>query len=150
MWCVANLDEDYVARWKTCWRRMNSPTIPKSRWCAWTRSRSHCKADVRPASAAEPGREARRDSEYERHGRAVEPKVGRHFTFPMLDRSGFELAQVAFHLAPSRRSSRKWRHRPDARRGVVSGESAAGLGSAQGRIPGQQGQHNRGGPEPGR
>jgi hypothetical protein len=50
------------------------------------------------------GREARRDNEYERRGtanvfRAVEPKAGRHFTFPTPDRSGFEFAQVLFRLA---------------------------------------------------
>jgi hypothetical protein len=61
-------------------------------------------ADVRPASPAEPGREARRDSAYERCGTAnvfcaVEPKAGRHFTLPTPDQSAFEFAQVAFHLA---------------------------------------------------
>ena len=61
-------------------------------------------ADVRPASSAVPGREARRDNEYERCGTAnvfcaVEPKAGRHFTFPTPDRSGFEFAQVAVTLA---------------------------------------------------
>src|SRR5690349_5542439 len=61
-------------------------------------------ADVRPAPPAVPGREARRDNEYERCGTAnvfcaVEPKAGRHFTFPTPDRSGFEFAQVLFHLA---------------------------------------------------
>ena len=61
-------------------------------------------ADVRPASPAEPGREARQDSEYERRGTAnvfcaVEPKAGRHFTFATPDRSGFEFAQVACELA---------------------------------------------------
>jgi hypothetical protein len=61
-------------------------------------------AEVRPASPAKPGREARRDSEYERCGTAnvfcaVEPKAGRHFTFPTADRSGFEFAQVLFRLA---------------------------------------------------
>lgn len=30
---------------------------------------------------------------------AVEPKAGRHFTFPTPDRSGFEFAQVAVTLA---------------------------------------------------
>ena len=30
---------------------------------------------------------------------AVEPKAGRHFTFPTPDRSGFEFAQVVFNLA---------------------------------------------------
>jgi hypothetical protein len=61
-------------------------------------------AEVRPASAAVPGREARRDSEYQRCGTAnvfcaVEPKAGRHFTFPTPDRSGTEFAQVIFELA---------------------------------------------------
>jgi hypothetical protein len=61
-------------------------------------------AVVRPPSAAAPGREARRDSEYERRGTAnvfcaVEAKAGRHFTFPTPDRSGFQFAQVVFHLA---------------------------------------------------
>jgi transposase len=61
-------------------------------------------AHVRPASPAKPGREARQDSEYERCGTAnvfcaVEPKAGRHFTFPTPDRSGFQFAQVLFHLA---------------------------------------------------
>ncbi len=61
-------------------------------------------ADVRPASPAVPGREARRDNEYERCGTAnvfcaVEPKAGRHFTFATPDRSGFEFAQVAVTLA---------------------------------------------------
>jgi hypothetical protein len=61
-------------------------------------------ADVRPASRAVPGREARRNSEYERRGTAnvfcaVEPKAGRHFTFATPDRSAFQFAQVTFRLA---------------------------------------------------
>jgi len=60
-------------------------------------------ADVRPPTMAAPGREARRDNEYERRGAAnvfcaVEPKAGRHFTFPTPDRSGVEFAQVPFEL----------------------------------------------------
>jgi hypothetical protein len=61
-------------------------------------------ADLRPASPAAPGREARHDNEYERRGTAnvfcaVESKAGRHFTFATPDRSGFEFAQVAVTLA---------------------------------------------------
>jgi DDE superfamily endonuclease len=61
-------------------------------------------ADVRPASAAKPGCEARRDNEYERRGTAnvfcaVEPKTGRHFTFATPNRSAFEFARVACELA---------------------------------------------------
>lgn len=59
---------------------------------------------MRPASPVAPGREARRDNEYERRGTAnvfcaVEPKAGRHFTFATPDRSGFEFAHVAVKLA---------------------------------------------------
>src|SRR3982750_1339324 len=61
-------------------------------------------ADVRPASPAAPGREARRDNEYERCGTAnvfcaVEPRAGRHYTFPTPNRSASEFAQVISHLA---------------------------------------------------
>ena len=61
-------------------------------------------ADVRPPSPAAPGREARQDSEYERCGTAnvfcaVQPKAGRHFTYATTDRSGYQFAQVLFHLA---------------------------------------------------
>ncbi len=61
-------------------------------------------ADVRPATPAAPGREARLDNEYRRCGTAnvfcaVEPKAGRHFTFATPDRSRFEFAQVAVTLA---------------------------------------------------
>jgi hypothetical protein len=60
--------------------------------------------DVRPAAAVRPGREARRDNEYERRGTAnvfcaVEPKAGRHFTFATPGRSAFEFAYVIFQLA---------------------------------------------------
>jgi hypothetical protein len=61
-------------------------------------------AEVWPVSPALPGREARRDYAYERCGTAnvfcaVEPKAGRHFTFPTPNRSASEFAQVVGRLA---------------------------------------------------
>ncbi len=61
-------------------------------------------ADIRPPLPAVPGREARRDNEYERCGTAnvfcaVEPKGGRHFTSPTPDRSAFEFAVFLCDLA---------------------------------------------------
>ena len=49
-------------------------------------------SEVRPPRPATPGHVAKRDSEYERCGTAnvfcaVEPKAGRHFTWPTPDRS---------------------------------------------------------------
>jgi hypothetical protein len=61
-------------------------------------------ADIRPASPAKPGREARRDSEYSRCGTAnifcaVEPKAGRHFTYSTPNRSAAEFSKVIVDLA---------------------------------------------------
>jgi transposase len=61
-------------------------------------------AEVRPPSAAAPGREARRDSEYKRCGTAnvfcaVEPKAGQHFTYATPDRSAVRFSQVVVDLA---------------------------------------------------
>jgi hypothetical protein len=68
------------------------------------READHLHADLRPVSPATPGREARRDNEYERRGAAnvfcaVEPKAGRHFTFATPDRSAVEFAKVASEIA---------------------------------------------------
>ena len=104
MWCVADLDEEYIAKMEDVlevYERAYNPDEPVV--CLDEKSVT-LHADVRPASPAVPGREARRDNEYERCGTAnvvcaVEPKAGRHFTFPTPDRSGFEFARIAVSLA---------------------------------------------------
>jgi hypothetical protein len=104
MWCVAELDDDYVARMEDVLETYEQPYDPKQPVVCLDEKPVTLHADVRPASAAAPGREARRDNEYQRNGAAnvfcaVEPKAGRHFTFPTPDRSAFEFAQAVFHLA---------------------------------------------------
>jgi hypothetical protein len=104
MWCVAELNEDYIAKMEDVLETYEQPYDPKQPVVCLDEKPVTLHADVRPASPAVPGREARRDSEYERGGTAnvfcaVEPKAGRHFTFPTPDRSAFEFAQVAFQLA---------------------------------------------------
>ena len=83
---------------------MNGHTIRKNRWCVWMRSRSRCTPMSVPSPPPSRDGKRRRDNEYERCGTAnvfcaVEPKAGRHFTFPTPDRSGFEFAQVVVDLA---------------------------------------------------
>ena len=104
MWCVAELNEDYITNMEDVLETYEKPYDPQQPVVCVDEKPVTLHADVRPASPAAPGREARRDNEYERCGTAnvfcaVEPKAGRHFTFPTPDRSGFEFAQVAFHLA---------------------------------------------------
>ncbi len=77
-------------------------------------------ADVRPATAAKPEREARRDSEYEHRGTAnaflaVEPKAGKHFCFPTPDRTGFQFALAEQRRPPG--SAGESREPPSTRKG---------------------------------
>ena len=104
MWCVAELNEDYIAKMEDVLEIYERPYNPQEPVVCLDEKPVTLHADVRPASPAKPGREARQDNEYERCGTAnvfcaVEPKAGRHFTFATPDRSGFEFAKVAFELA---------------------------------------------------
>src|SRR3954471_16725952 len=104
MWVVADLDDDYITKMEDVLEIYERPYDAKQPVVCLDEKPITLHADVRAGSAVEPGREARRDNEYERRGTdnvfcAVEPKAGRHFTFPTPDRSAFEFAQVACHLA---------------------------------------------------
>ena len=104
MWVVADLDDDYIAHMEDVLETYEQPYDAQEPVVCLDEKPVTLHADVRPPSPAQPGREARRDNEYERCGTAnvfcaVEPKAGRHFTFPTPDRSGFEFAQVAVALA---------------------------------------------------
>ena len=104
MWVVADLNDDYIAKMEDVLETYEQPYDPQQPVLCLDEKPVTLHADVRPTSPAQPGREARRDNEYERCGTAnvfcaVEPKTGRHFTFPTPGRSGFEFAQVAVSLA---------------------------------------------------
>jgi hypothetical protein len=104
MWCVAELNDQYITKMEDVLETYEKPYDPQEPVVCLDEKPVTLHADVRPSSPAKPGREARQDNEYERCGTAnvfcaVEPKAGRHFTFPTPDRSGFEFAQVACHLA---------------------------------------------------
>jgi transposase len=104
MWCVAELNKEYIAKMEDVLETYERRYDPQEPVVCLDEKPITLHADVRPASAAVPGREARWDSEYKRCGTAnvfcvVEPKAGRHFTFPTPDRSAVQFAQVAFELA---------------------------------------------------
>jgi hypothetical protein len=104
MWVVADLDDEYIARMEDVLETYEQAYNPQEPVLCLDEKPVTLHADVRPTSPAQLGREARRDNEYERCGTAnvfcaVEPKAGRHFTFPTPDRSGGEFAQVVVRLA---------------------------------------------------
>src|ERR1700675_2073809 len=99
MWVVADLDDAYIARMEDVLEAYERPYDPQQPVVCVDEKPITLHADVRPASPAVPGREARRDNEYERCGTAnvfcaVEPKAGRHFTLPTPNRSAPEFAQA--------------------------------------------------------
>jgi transposase len=104
MWCVAELNEEYIEKMEDVLETYERPYDPEEPVVCLDEKPVTLHADVRPASPARPGREARQDNEYERRGTAnvfcaVEPKAGRHFTYPTPDRSAVEFAQAVFDLA---------------------------------------------------
>ena len=104
MWCVADLDAAYIANMEDVLETYERPYDPQQPVLCLDEKPITLHADVRPSSPAKPGQEARRDNEYERLGTAnvflaVEPKAGRHFTFPTPERSGLQFAQVLLELA---------------------------------------------------
>ena len=104
MWCVPEVNDEYITKMEDVLETYERPYDPQEPVVCRDEKPVTLHAEVRPPSPARPGREARRDSEYERRGTAnvfcaVEPKTGRHFTWPTPDRSGVEFARVAFDLA---------------------------------------------------
>src|SRR5262252_3861494 len=104
MWCVAELDAEYLRKMEDVLAVYEKPYRASEPVVCLDEKPVVLHADVRPSLAMRPGQVARRDNEYKRCGTAnvfcaVEPKAGRHFTFPTPDRSGFEFAQVAVTLA---------------------------------------------------
>jgi|SRR6476619_437948 len=104
MWCVPELDEEYIEKMEDVLETYEQPYDPKEPVVCLDEKPVTLHAEIRPACSALPGREARYDSEYRRCGTAnifcaVEPKAGRHFTFATPDRSGFEFARVVCDLA---------------------------------------------------
>lgn len=91
---MADLDEAYIARMEDVLEVYESPYDTRQPVICLDEKPITLHADLRPTRPAVPGREARRDNEYERRGTAnvfcaVEPKARRHFTFPTPDRSAF-------------------------------------------------------------
>ena len=106
MWCVAELNEDYIVRMEDVLETYERPSNPTQPVVCLDEKAVTPHADVRSPTPAAPGREARFDSEYQRRGTAnvfcaVEPKAGRHFTFLTPNRCGAEFAKALFEPALS-------------------------------------------------
>ncbi|SRR5713101_518141 len=103
MWCVAELNEEYIQKMEDVLAVYEKPYDPAQPVVCLDEKPVSLHADVRPSTPATPGKPAKQDNEYERRGTAnvfgiVEPKAGRHFTTATPDRSSAEFAGVVGHL----------------------------------------------------
>jgi transposase len=106
MWCVADLDAEYLRKMEDVLAAYEKPYNASAPVVCLDEKPVSLHADVRAALPARPGHIAKRDNEYKRCGTAnvfcaVEPKAGRHFTFPTPDRSAPELARVLNRIISS-------------------------------------------------
>ena len=99
MWCVAELDDDYIERMEDVLAVYEKPYDPAEPVVCLDERPVSLHAEVRPARLAAPGHVGKRDNEYRRCGTAnifgvVEPKAGRHFTCATPRRTAVELAKM--------------------------------------------------------
>ncbi len=112
MWCVAELNPEYVEKMEDVLGVYEKPYDASEPVVCLDEKPVSLHADVRPPQPAAPGKMAKRDNEYRRCGTAnvfcaVEPKAGRHFTVPTPHRSAPEFAQALETVVSSYPGARK-------------------------------------------
>src|ERR1700689_1295342 len=117
MWNVPELNEDYIARMEDILETYEKAYDPREPVICLDEKPVTLHADVRPPSAAAPGREARQDSEYKRCGTAnvfcaVEPQAGKPFTFAPPESLGSRVRSGSLPSGPEV----FWRHHDSSRR----------------------------------
>jgi transposase len=104
MWCVAELDEEYIRRMEDVLAVYEKPLSEREPVVCIDEKPVVLHADVRPSRPLQPGQTLRRDSEYERRGTAnafcgVEPKAGWHHLRVTPNRSSPEFADYLLQIA---------------------------------------------------
>jgi len=112
MWCVAELDEDYIAKMENLLALYEKPYRSAEPVVCLDEKPVSLHGDVRPSRPARPGHLAKRDNEYKRCGTAnlfavVEPKAGRHLNRATPNRSAPQFADVIRDLAAAYPFARK-------------------------------------------
>jgi DDE superfamily endonuclease len=104
MWCVGNLDEEYIAKMEDVLKIYERPLSKSEPVVCVDGKPVVLHKDTRPVMPMQPGKVARRDYEYKRCGTAnvfcgIEPKAGVHFTKVTPTRSSPEFADFILEIA---------------------------------------------------
>jgi hypothetical protein len=103
-WCIAELDDEYIARMKDMLALCEKPLSEEEPVVCVDEKPAVLHADVRPPRPMRPGRVLRRDSECKREDAAnvfcgVESKAGRHFTRATRNRCSPRFADYLVEIA---------------------------------------------------
>ena len=104
MWCVAELDEEYIQRMEDILAVYEKPRSERAPVVCVDEKPVVLHQEVRPGQTMRSGRVARRDGEYQRCGTAnvfcgVEPKAGQYFPKVTANRSAPEFADYLLEVA---------------------------------------------------
>lgn len=104
MWCVAEVDEEYIAKMEDVLALYEKTYNAAEPVVCLDEKPVVLHRDLRPPTPAQPQQPAKRDYEYERCGTAnvfcaVEPLAGRHFTWPTPNRSGQQFSKMLQRIA---------------------------------------------------
>jgi transposase len=104
MWCVAELDEEYIRRMEDILAVYEKPGSEREPVVCVDEKPVVLHQEVRTPQAMWPGRVARRDGEYQRCGTAnvfcgVEPKAGQYFPKVTANRSAPQFADYLLEVA---------------------------------------------------
>jgi hypothetical protein len=104
MWCVPKVDEEYVKRMEDVLDTLAKPLDEREPVVALDERPVQLLDSARPGTPVAPGRVARRDYEYVRHGTAnifciVAPKSGDHLTHATRDRKAPRFADAMKRIA---------------------------------------------------
>jgi transposase len=104
MWCIADLNEQYIARMEDVLKIYEEPLSAWAPVVCVDEKPVVLHAEVRDPIPMKPGSVAKRDCEYQRRGTAnvfcgIEPKAGVHFTKVTPTRSSPEFADFLLSIA---------------------------------------------------
>lgn len=104
MWCVPQLDDEFIERMEDILDLYQRPYDARQPLVAFDERPTVLHDDKRVGLPLKPGKPARRDYEYVRKGAvnifcATEPLVGKHITRVTPNRSGREFAKFLAHIA---------------------------------------------------
>jgi transposase len=112
MWCVAELDQEYIQRMEDVLQVYEKPLSEREPVVCVDEKPVVLHEDIRVLRPALPGKPSRRDYEYKRCGTAnvfcgVEPKAGRHFLKATPTRSAAEFAEYLVEIVAAYPQAKK-------------------------------------------